>query len=515
MIFQRKKPRRVSAEVLRPLRRTGPPEISLLDPYERAISVGAFGVLAVVLAADPAMPAGRMVGLFVLLGLWVFLFSRYFLKFQAPFVQDLKSLIGMLGLCLVLLLIARILRESEDLSLLLTPLPLMAMMLASLTSPRFAVEACAFVSGLLALVWWGVDNLSARLITLFLGSVAGALYSFRIRRPSRLVAVGFLVGVTQLLCIGAIDLYREVVPAREALLKELLLALAQGLVWGFLAIGLMPFLEQLLGRLSDVTLLEYSNQNEQPVLRRLQVEAPGTHHHSFLVGTLAEAAAETIGANGLLCRVGAYFHDIGKMNKPEYFSENSPEARMRHRQISPEMSKLVITAHAKDGMELAEIYGVPEPIRAFIEEHHGTTAVEYFYRLAAQQRGTEDVQKEDYRYSGPRPRTKETAIAMLADSIEAASRTVRDPTPARLEQLIHDIVEMKIKDHQLDDCALTMRELTSIQEAFLSALVGIYHRRPSYPKDPTGKIAVPLAEDDLLPEMVEGRLPDSKARDRE
>jgi len=196
------------------------------------------------------------------------------------------------------------------------------------------------------------------------------------------------------------------------------------------------------------------------------------------------------------------------MNKPEYFSENSTDARARHGKISAEMSKLIITAHPKDGIELAEHYKIPKPIQSFIEEHHGTTAVEYFWRLAASQRAEGEVSKDSYRYAGPRPNKRETAIVMIADSVEAASRTLKDVTPARLEQLIRDIVEMKMKDGQLDDCTLTMRELTSVQVAFLQVLVGIHHRRPAYPRDPTGRLSVPLAEVELVPEIETGRAPE-------
>jgi membrane-associated HD superfamily phosphohydrolase len=196
------------------------------------------------------------------------------------------------------------------------------------------------------------------------------------------------------------------------------------------------------------------------------------------------------------------------MNKPEYFSENSPDARARHGKISPEMSKLIITAHPKDGIELAEHYKIPKPIQAFIEEHHGTTAVEYFWRLAASQREEGEVSKDSYRYAGPRPHSRETAIVMIADSVEAASRTLKEVTPARLDQLIHDIVDMKMKDGQLDDCTLTMRELKLAREAFLQVLVGIHHRRPAYPRDPTGRLSVPLAEVELVPEIESGRAPE-------
>ena len=504
-LFQKKKPRRVSADIVRPLRREDGVLVSSSDPYERLLALIVFGIGVVAIASDPGQQLGRFLGLTVLVFGTVFLAGRYFLKFQAQMVGELQRLVSILGIALLVLLVARITRDSEGLTPLWIPMPFVSMIFAVLLSPRFAIEAAVMLLTLCALVLWGVDDLFPMLLTLFAGSATGALYSFRVRRPSRLIAVGVLVGTTQALLRAALALFRDEIPSTLELAGTLGLAMALGLASGLLVVGLLPLFERALNRLSDVTLLDYSNQNEQPLLRRLQMEAPGTHHHSFLVGTLAEKAAEAIGANGLLCRVGSYFHDIGKMNKPEYFSENSPDAKARHAELSPEMSKLIITAHAKDGAELADLYGVPGPIKAFIEEHHGTTAVEYFYRMAVRMRPDEDVSKDSYRYPGPRPRTKETAIAMIADSVEAASRTVKDPNPANLEKVIHDIIEMKIKDGQLDDCGLTMRDLTRIREALLHVQIGIYHRRPSYPKDPTGALTVPLAEAEFQPELETGR----------
>ncbi|HET6163038.1 MAG TPA: HDIG domain-containing protein [Planctomycetota bacterium] len=504
----RRRPRRVAPELVRPLSRHGADRRYDDSPYERALLAAAFAGGVVFLAADEGAGFTRMLGLAVVAAGIVFLAGRYFLKFERDVVASLRRVAALLLVSLALLALARIARGSERLSLLLLPVPSLAILLSLLLSPRFAIAFVSLLLALVALVAWGAVELLPSLLTLGAGSLAGALYSFRVRRPSRLLGIGAIVGVTHVVVLAAVALFRDELPANRLLIWRLLLGLAHGFATGFLVLGLLPIFERLLDRLSDLTLLEYSNQNDQPVLRRLQVEAPGTHHHSFIVGTLSEAAAESIGANGLLCRVGSYFHDIGKMNKPEYFSENSQDARARHGKISAEMSKLIITAHPKDGIELAEHYKIPKPIQAFIEEHHGTTAVEYFWRLAATQRPDGEVSKDSYRYTGPRPNKRETAIVMIADSVEAASRTLKDVTPARLEQLIRDIVEMKMKDGQLDDCTLTMRELTSVQVAFLQVLVGIHHRRPAYPRDPTGRLSVPLAEVELVPEIETGRAPE-------
>ena len=511
----RRRVRRVAPELVRPLPRPGADRRFDDHPHERALLAVLFAIGVVVIAADEGAGFTRLLGLSVVAAGVVFLAGRYFLKFEREAVARLRRVVALIAVALAILFLARITRGAEQISLLLLPLPALSILLSLLLTPRFAIAFVSLLLALVALVAWGAADLLPLLLTLGAGSLAGALYSFRVRRPSRLLGIGAIVGVTHLVVLAAVALFRDELPANVALLGRLVLGLAHGIATGFLVLGLLPLFEKLLDRLSDLTLLEYSNQNEQPVLRRMQVEAPGTHHHSFIVGTLAEAAAEAIGANGLLTRVGAYFHDIGKMNKPEYFSENSPDARSRHGKISPEMSKLIITAHPKDGIELAEHYKIPKPIQAFIEEHHGTTAVEYFWRLAASQRQEgEVVSKESYRYAGPRPHSRETAIVMIADSVEAASRTLKEVTPARLDQLIHDICDMKMKDGQLDDCTLTMRELKLVQEAFLQVLVGMHHRRPAYPRDPTGRLSVPLAEVELVPEIETGRAPEPRnARD--
>jgi putative nucleotidyltransferase with HDIG domain len=506
----RRRTKRVAPELVRPLVRVGGEKELSGAPHERVVVTLLAAAVAVGVAADDRASVARLIGLVVVTAGAVFLAGRYFLKHEREAVSSLRRLAAIEGLSLIVLLLARMARDGDPFSLLLVPVPALAVLFALLVSPRFAIADAALLLALVALIAWDSRDLPAALLMLGGGAVAGALYSFRVRKPSRLLAIGAIVGVTQLLALASLALVRTELPASAPLLERLALGFAHGIATGVVVLGLLPVVEKLLDRLSDLTLLEYSNQNEQPVLLRLLQEAPGTHYHSVQVGSLAEAAAEAIGANSLLCRVGAYFHDIGKMNKPEYFSENSQNARTLHGGLSPDMSKLVITAHPKDGIELARIHRIPRPIQSFIEEHHGTTAVEYFYRLKVKQNPDEEISKESYRYAGPRPRTRETAIVMIADSVEAASRTLREFAPARLEQLIDDIVAMKMEDGQLEECPLNLRELTRIKEAFLHVLVGIYHKRPAYPRDPTGRLAVPLAETELVPEIESGRAPERR-----
>jgi putative nucleotidyltransferase with HDIG domain len=254
-----------------------------------------------------------------------------------------------------------------------------------------------------------------------------------------------------------------------------------GLAIGFLLTGALPFIEYLFEVSTDISLLELTDQNH-PVLRRLLLEAPGTYHHSFIVGTLAESAASEISANSLLARVGGYYHDIGKLVKPEYFTENEPRKGSHHARLSPTMSTLIILAHIKDGLEIADDYNLPAAIVEFIPQHHGTSVVEYFFHEAKQRTDGRTLSRDFFRYEGPRPQTRETAIVFLADSVEAASRSLSDPTPARIKGMVHKIIGNKLMDNQLDGSMLSFRELSIIEESFIRVLSGIFHGRIAYPE---------------------------------
>ena len=236
--------------------------------------------------------------------------------------------------------------------------------------------------------------------------------------------------------------------------------------------GLLPLVEKGFGVQTDLSLLELGDASH-PLLRRLAQRAPGTYNHSINVASIAEAAADAIGANGLLVRVGAYFHDIGKMFKPEYFIENQSAGVNQHDSLQPAMSTLVIIAHVKDGADLARSHHLPEPIIDFILQHHGTTLVEYFYREAAR-RSEEDpngeaVSDKDFRYPGPKPQTLEAAVMMLADTVESASRTLVDPTPARIQGLVDSIAQKKMADGQFDECGLTFQQLDRIRQSLVKS----------------------------------------------
>ncbi len=263
---------------------------------------------------------------------------------------------------------------------------------------------------------------------------------------------------------------------------EVLAGLANGILTAVIASALLPALERLFDTATDLRLLELSNMTN-PLLRQLILTAPGTYHHSIMVGTLSEAAAEAIGGNSLLCRVGALYHDVGKIKKPAYFVENQPEAVARHNELNPRMSSLIITSHVKEGIALALEHRLPPAIVDLIPQHHGTRLVKYFFEKAKEAHDPDlgEVDEGDYRYPGPKPQTREAAILMLADAVEAGARTLNDPTPARIQGVVQRLINNIFIEGELDECDLTLKDLHLIAKAFIRILTGMYHHRVDYP----------------------------------
>jgi putative nucleotidyltransferase with HDIG domain len=277
-------------------------------------------------------------------------------------------------------------------------------------------------------------------------------------------------------------------PAVDGAMRQLMFdagwSVSSAFAVGFLVLGLLPSIERMFDITTGMTLAELRD-TKQPLLRQLQQKAPGTYNHSLQVANIAEAAADAIGADGLLVYVGALYHDIGKMNKPEYFVENQAGGQNKHEKLSPAMSLLVIVGHVKDGIELAREYGLPRNLQHFIESHHGTTLVEYFYHAAREQAEANEkasVEEVEYRYPGPKPTTKEAAILMLSDAVESATRAMTDPAPGRIESLVREISRKRLIDGQFDRSDLTFRELGLIEESIILRLCAIHHGRISYPK---------------------------------
>ncbi|MBE6064612.1 MAG: HD family phosphohydrolase [Clostridium cochlearium] len=260
-------------------------------------------------------------------------------------------------------------------------------------------------------------------------------------------------------------------------------SLVGSILSGVFTIGFLPFFESTFDIVTTIKLLELSNPNN-PLLKRLLMEAPGTYHHSVLVGNLAEMAAEQVGGSPVLARVASYYHDIGKIKRPYFFKENQLGNDNPHDKINPNLSTLIITAHVKDGIELAEEYKIPKVIRDIIEQHHGTTLVKYFYiTMKNSMENPEEIKEEDFRYPGPKPESKEAAIIMLADSVEAAVRSINDPTKGKIEEMVNNIIKGKLNEGQLDNCDLTLKDIDKIRNSFVKILLGIYHQRIEYPTD--------------------------------
>ena len=314
-----------------------------------------------------------------------------------------------------------------------------------------------------------------------LGCLVGANFVRQVKHRLALMYSGVVVATVNVLAIMAYLLLEGELFQAQSLIT-LALGFCGGLASGFFVSAILPVFEAGFGYTTDIKLLELANLNH-PLLRELILRSPGSYHHSMMVGSLCEAAAEKIGCNSLLARVGAYYHDIGKTKNPGYFAENQRLGENPHDKLKPNMSALIIKAHVKDGVEMGKQHRLPKEIIAFIEQHHGTSLIRYFYHKAKQLEDPDipEVKEKDYRYPGPKPQSRETAICLLADGIEAASRAMPDKTPARLKGLVQKMINNAFTDGQLDECDLTLKDLNAIAEAFTRILTGIYHHRPQYP----------------------------------
>lgn len=319
-------------------------------------------------------------------------------------------------------------------------------------------------------------------VYLVMGSLAG-IYSIRkYKDRASILEAGFAIGLLNCVCLAGINIMRQNQVSFSHGMDLLVVAFLSGILASTLASMMLPALELLFKVVTDIRLLELSNLNA-PILRRLSVEAPGTYHHSLMVATLSEDAAEAIGANPLLTRVSSYYHDIGKVIKPEYFVENQSRDYNKHEEISPRISSIVLTRHVKDGLQMAKEIGLPERIREMIPQHHGTRMMSYFFKKAKQTADNKNGSVSDayFRYAGPKPQTREAAIMMMADSVEAASRTLVDPNPSQIKGMIDRLVNGILEEDQFDECDITISDIRLVKESFFKILTGVFHRRIDYP----------------------------------
>jgi len=370
------------------------------------------------------------------------------------------------------------------------PLLLLGMTVAIVFNQELSLLITAVVA---LIVVFSVGQGLALFVILMAAAATAVLLVGQVRSRSKLIYVGLCAGVVAALTTVGVSVVDN--PAFSSQLFS-----QSGLAWqlakdagrfglwaigaGFLMTGMLPFVESAFGVLTDISLLELGDV-QHPLLQELVRRAPGTYNHSINVAAIAEAGANAIGARGLLIRVGAYFHDIGKMLKPQYFIENQGTEGNRHDTLLPAMSALIIIAHVKDGADLARQHHLPRPIIDFIQQHHGTTMLEYFYHRAAersQEEAQSPVDESNYRYPGPKPQTKEAGILMLADAVESASRTLTEPTPSRIENLVHELVMKRLLEGQLDQCGLSLQEVHIIEESLVKSLNAVYHGRVKYPE---------------------------------
>jgi putative nucleotidyltransferase with HDIG domain len=418
-------------------------------------------------------------GLVGLVGLVTLFLCAYVAIFQPRVMRNYARSLGIAALMLSMLLLAQLAGiGSGQLHLFgVAPSILAAMILTLAYDQRFALGVGS-VLGILTTL--GLGQGVEFFMIMETGVVTACLLLKDVRNRGKLIEVG---GAAAVAMIGAtMDAGASHMDPLRFIAYNCLYAGAAGLAVGFVVLGILPFVERAFRITTSMTLLELADASH-PLLRRLAVEAPGTYSHSLNVATLSEAAAEAIGANSLLCRVAAYYHDVGKINKADYFVENQSGGENRHLNLSPSVSLLIIIGHVKDGIELAREYNLPTSIMPFIQQHHGTTLVEYFYHRAVTQKDGDQpaISETQYRYPGPKPRSREVAILMVADAVESATRAMTEPNPSRVETLVHELTMKRLLDGQFTDCDLTMRELEKVERALMKTLLGIYHGRIAYP----------------------------------
>ncbi|HHW14517.1 MAG TPA: HDIG domain-containing protein [Firmicutes bacterium] len=416
----------------------------------------------------------RLGGASVILFLLLAVLGIYLRHFQ-PEVLKNENLFALLGFVLVLLAFVAKLLTSVDWiwAGFVIPIAFGTMLTAILLDSRLAVLVTAVLAVFVGLL---TDQDLRFVLVALAGGLAGLFAVSRMSQRGDLMRAGLIVGAVNAVTIAGLGLFAS----DPATLEASWLGLANGILSSILAIGSLAYLETMFGLTSAAKLLELSNPNQR-LLRRLLLEAPGTYHHSIMVGNLAEAAAEATHGDPLLARVGAYYHDVGKLRRPYFFVENQFAGENPHDKIAPGLSTLIITSHVKDGVELAREAKLPACVIDFIQQHHGTDLVRYFFHRAQENSREVAVSESDFRYQGPKPQTKEAAIVMLADTVEAAVRTLQRPTPGRVEGLVRKLIRDRLVEGQLDESDLTLKDLDRIAAAFVRVLSGMFHGRVEYP----------------------------------
>ena len=398
----------------------------------------------------------------------------YLMQFKPAILRDPRQLGTLGGLMLLLVLVAKLIVPFNPNAQYLVPMAAVPLLVAALMDTGLAIIVALAVGLLTGIV---ADNVLDLTLMGFLGGTIGAIYVHRLERLGQWVTAGVLVAGAQFVTLVSFSLIE-----RHQALDEVLgigtLALINGALSAIIAAGLLTFLGDLMRVITPIRLLELTTPNN-PLLKRLMMSAPGTYNHSIVAANLAEAAAEAVGANPVLARVGCYFHDIGKIRRPHFFVENQADIGNIHENLSPTTSSDILNAHVTEGVELLKQYHFPTAICEIVQQHQGTTVKRYFYRQALEQ-GL-DVREDAFRYPGPKPRTKEAAIVMIADTIEASARTLKDRSTEGIRDHVHRMIQGFVRDGQLDECELSFRDLLLVEGAMANMVVSIYHARIEYP----------------------------------
>lgn len=448
-----------------------------------------------------------LVAIYIIVFVGTFLFLSYMKFFEKDFLQP-KYMAITAFLTLLLAFIGVVL--PTGFSPYVIPVPAFLILMSIFTKPRIAFVASVLLLSIMAI---GYQYNIQYLVAFILLSLFSVVSMSQIRYAERvdIIKTGFNIGLAGLIIVLSIYILEKcLIDVDNVLLvKNCSFILLNAIFSAIVASGLMPLLESTFKIITPYGLAEYGD-HDQKLLKRLQMDAPGTYHHSLMVSNLCEAAAEAIGADPILARVGALYHDIGKLKRPLFFVENQSYFLIEnpHNKFTPRISKMIITAHPKDGIEIAKEYGLPQVIQNFIIQHHGEGLASYFYNQAVQEEGIENVKEEQFRYPGPKPNTKETAILMIADAVESAVRSLKTPTTEEIENMINKIIVERLNDGQLSDSPLTLKDIKTIAATFLRILRGMQHNRIKYQENvakefPKDKINMPAK---LLDEDLENKI---------
>ncbi|WP_051178704.1 HD family phosphohydrolase [Thermodesulfovibrio thiophilus] len=454
---------------------------------EILLPVGILSLLNSCLLYDFKSGIQSLIGSFVIIFLFHLFFYRDIKRYKPSYLKKKKMMVLLCSLMIFTLITARLFEhiffvfsrglglESAIIHTFGIPFAIGPLMVAILFDFHTAIIFSLILS-LMTGIWLKISLLP---IYVFIGCLIGAFSLLKFKKRSDVINAGISVAIANIVCSIAILLIIDKF-SFNSVYFSVIFSIINGFTISALCFLILPSLERLFNITTSVSLIELLDI-DHPLMKQLSMEAPGTYHHSMIVGSLAEGAAEVVGVNPLFAKVASYYHDIGKVRMPDYFVENQKDYISKHEKLSPHLSSMIIIAHVKDGVELAEEFHLPEIIRDVIQQHHGTSLVTYFYQKALKE-SENPPSEQDYRYPGPKPQTKLAALIMLADAVEASSRTLDDPTPARISGLIDKIIKNIFLDGQLDECEITLKDLSEIKNKFEYTLTGIFHRRISYPE---------------------------------